>query len=224
MEVNKDICTTPTKILKAKFDNNAGMIGAALLALKSLCVLMMTCQHAYAVDNAWYSVANARVRFPRTWFSTASAERCIGDSPYATMPRFVNSVRCSFTGVSGSATFFRGALYAADRSDIPAGLPPGDVIGVWNLGLFGHVTDNTKVSFSTVLPTFRYDQTKIRGDRTLKLLRHNGTKWVLVGRATQNEEHLISTAAPVAPLSSGSMNIGFFAVCAQRKGMNISLR
>ena len=32
-EVNKDICTTPTKILKAKFDNNAGMIGVALLAL-----------------------------------------------------------------------------------------------------------------------------------------------------------------------------------------------
>ena len=32
--VNNDICTTPTKILKAKFDNNAGMIGVALLALK----------------------------------------------------------------------------------------------------------------------------------------------------------------------------------------------
>ena len=35
-EVNKDICTTPTKILKAKFDNNAGMIGVALLALKRI--------------------------------------------------------------------------------------------------------------------------------------------------------------------------------------------
>ena len=32
-EVNNDICTTPTKILKAKFDNNAGMIGTALLSL-----------------------------------------------------------------------------------------------------------------------------------------------------------------------------------------------
>lgn len=31
--VNKDICTTPTKILRAKFDNNAGMIGVVLLAL-----------------------------------------------------------------------------------------------------------------------------------------------------------------------------------------------
>lgn len=32
-EVNKEICTTPTRILKANFDNNAGMIGVALLAL-----------------------------------------------------------------------------------------------------------------------------------------------------------------------------------------------
>ena len=32
-EVNADICTTPTKILRARFDNNAGMIGAALLAI-----------------------------------------------------------------------------------------------------------------------------------------------------------------------------------------------
>ena len=30
--VNSDICTTPTRILKADFDNNAGMIGVALLA------------------------------------------------------------------------------------------------------------------------------------------------------------------------------------------------
>ena len=32
--VNSDICTTPTKILKAEFDNNSGMIGAALLAFE----------------------------------------------------------------------------------------------------------------------------------------------------------------------------------------------
>ena len=32
--VNSDIVTTPTKILKAKFDNNAGMIGVALMALE----------------------------------------------------------------------------------------------------------------------------------------------------------------------------------------------
>ena len=35
-EVNKDICTTPVKIIRAKFDNNAGMIGAALLALNEV--------------------------------------------------------------------------------------------------------------------------------------------------------------------------------------------
>ena len=34
--VNSDIVTTPTKIIKAEFDNNAGMIGAALLALEEV--------------------------------------------------------------------------------------------------------------------------------------------------------------------------------------------
>lgn len=35
-KVNDDIVTTPTKILKAKFDNNAGMIGVALLVLNEV--------------------------------------------------------------------------------------------------------------------------------------------------------------------------------------------
>ena len=34
--VNKDICTTPVKILRAEFDNYAGMVGAALLALNGV--------------------------------------------------------------------------------------------------------------------------------------------------------------------------------------------
>ncbi len=36
VEVNSEICTTPTKIYKAKAGNYSGMIGAALLALKRL--------------------------------------------------------------------------------------------------------------------------------------------------------------------------------------------
>ena len=136
----------------------------------------------------------------------------------------MNSVRCSFTGVSGSNTFLRGGLYATDRSDIPAGLLSGDVIGVWNFGLFNSVNGTTLVPFSNVSLTFRYDHTKVRGDRTLKLMRYNGTQWTLVGRALQNEEHLISTGVPVVPLSGGSMNIGFFAVCIQKNGLSVFVR
>ena len=174
--------------------------------------------------NGWYAVNKGRVRFPRSWFSTASAERCIGDSPYAATPRFVNSMRCSFTGVSGSATFFRGGLYATDCESIPAGLPPGDVIGVWAFGLFSSVNGSAKVSFSTALPTFRYDHTKARADRPLNLYRHNGTEWGRIGRAMPNADHLISAESALTPLSSGSMNIGFFAVVVPKAGMTVLFR
>lgn len=174
--------------------------------------------------NGWYAVNKGRVRFPRTWFGTASAERCIGDSPLAATPRFVNSVRCSFTGVSGSNSFFRGGLYATDCESIPAGLPSGDVIGVWAFGLFTALDNNVKVSFSTALPTFRYDHTKVRAGRTLNLYRHNGTKWVRVGQTMPNNDHLISAESALAPLNSGVMNIGFFAVVAPKSGMMVFVR
>ena len=174
--------------------------------------------------NGWYAVNKGRVLFPRTWFSTALTERCIGDYPYAVTPRFVNSMRCSFTGVSGSATFFRGGLYATDCENVPAGLPPGDVIGVWAFGLFNAVDGNSKVSFSTALPTFRYDHTKAKEDRLLNLYRHDGTSWVRIGRTMPNADHLISAESTLAPLSSGSMNIGFFAVVVPKAGMTVLFR
>lgn len=180
--------------------------------------------NAATSTNGWYAVNKGRVLYPRTWFGTASAERCIGDSPYAARPRFVNSVRCSFTGVSGNNSFFRGGLYATDCESIPAGLPPGDVIGVWAFGLFKSLNGSAKVSFSTALPTFRYDHTKARADRPLNLLRYNGTSWVRIGRAMPNDDHLISAESALSPLSSGEMNLGFFAVVVPKAGMTVILR
>ena len=133
-------------------------------------------------------------------------------------------MRCSFTGVSGSATFFRGGLYATDCESIPAGLPPGDVIGVWAFGLFNAIDGNVKVSFSTALPTFRYDHTKAPAGRPLNLLRYNGTSWVRIGRAMPNDDHLISAESALTPLTSGSMNIGFFAVVVPKAGMTVLFR
>lgn len=173
--------------------------------------------------NGWYAVNKGRVLYPRTWFGTAADARCFGDYPYSAKPRFVNSVHFSITG-AGNNNFFRGGLCATDRSDIPSGLPPGDVIGVWNFGLFNHVNNNTKQSYSTVSLTFRYDHTKARPDRPLFLYRHNGTAWVRVGTAAPNDEHLISTASALSPLDSGTMNIGFFAVVVPKSGTMVLFR
>ena len=167
--------------------------------------------------NGWYAVNKGRVLYPRSWFGTAAGIRCCGDYPYFEKPRFVNSVLFSFTG-AGNNNFFRGGLCATDRSDIPSGLPPGDVIGVWNFGLFNHVNDNTKQSYSTVSLTFRYDHTQARPDQPIFLYRHNGTSWVRVGTAAPNDEHLISTASALSPINSGTMNVGFFAVVVPKSG------
>ena len=173
--------------------------------------------------NGWYAVNKGRVLYPRSWFGTAAGIRCCGDYPYFEKPRFVNSVRFSFTG-AGNNNFFRGGLCATDRSDIPSGLPPGDVIGVWNFGLFNHVNDNTKQSYSTVSLTFRYDHTQARPDQPIFLYRHNGTSWVRVGTAAPNDEHLISTASALSPINSGTMNVGFFAVVVPKSGTMVLFR
>ena len=173
--------------------------------------------------NGWYAVNKGRVLYPRSWFGTAAGIRCCGDYPYFEKPLFVNSVRFSITGAANN-NFFRGGLCATDRSDIPSGLPPGDVIGVWNFGLFNNVNNNTKQSYSTVSLTFRYDHTKARSDRPLFLYRHNGTAWVRVGTAAPNDEHLISTASALSPINSGTMNIGFFAVVIPKSGTMVLFR
>ncbi len=173
--------------------------------------------------NGWYAVNKGRVLYPRTWFGTADDARCFGDYPYSAKPRFVNSVHFSITG-AGNNNFFRGGLCATDRSGIPSGLPLGDVIGVWNFGLFNHVNNNTMQSYSTVSLTFRYDHTQARPDRPLFLYRHNGTAWVRVGTAAPNDEHLISTASALSPINSGTMNIGFFAVVVPKSGTMVLFR
>jgi hypothetical protein len=74
------------------------------------------------------------------------------------------------------------------------------------------------------LPTFRYDHTKAKEGRLLNLYRHDGTSWVRIGRAMPNADHLISAESALAPLSSGSMNIGFFAVVVPKAGMTVLFR
>ncbi|MBR4171349.1 MAG: hypothetical protein IKR48_06825 [Kiritimatiellae bacterium] len=175
--------------------------------------------------NGWYAENKGRVLYPRTWFGTATAERCFGDAPYAPTPRFVNSVRFSIKGVSGSNSFFRGGLYATDRTDIPAGLPLDlDVIGVWGFGLFNNVTTTGKVSFSKFSLTFRYDHTKVSAGKSVCLYRYDGTQWVQVGSAIPNDDHLISTRNELSPISTGTMNVGFFAVGIRNTGTIISIR
>jgi hypothetical protein len=121
----------------------------------------------------------------------------------------------------------RGGFCAADRRDIPGGLPAHlRPVGVWSLGAYADNDSRDKQPFSAVRLTFRYDHTRLKAtDRLLRLFRYDGAAWVQVGTCLPGGRHRISTDAPLAPVASGGFNIGWFAVmAAERNGTLISLQ
>lgn len=175
--------------------------------------------------NGWYAVNKGRVRLPRTWqtYSPGTAY-CWGDLWSKAVPEMVNSVGFAFTASVNSV--IRGALCAPDRSDIPAGLPAQmRALGVWQIGSFSGKQLMTKVSFSGVSLTFRYDQAQLKPiDSSLRLFRYDGSAWVQVGSGSPGGDPLISTDSPLAPVAYGDYNIGWLAVLAvERKGTLIAV-
>jgi len=175
--------------------------------------------------NGWYAVNRGRLRYPRTWQTYfPGTPYCWGDLYTKAAPEMVNSVGFAFTASVNAA--IRGALYAPGRSDIPAGLPARmRPLGVWQIGAFAGKVLLTKVSFSGVSLTFRYDHTKLKPtDSSLRLFRYTGSAWVQVGSATPGGDPLIASDTPQAPVPSGDYNIGWFAVMAvERKGTLITV-
>jgi hypothetical protein len=178
-----------------------------------------------AGTNGWYAVNKGRLLYPRTWFNAAAATRCLGDAPYKTLPEMVNSLCATFTGAPTGGQYFRGGLCALDRSDVPGNLPASErPLGVWCLGLYASNTDSSKASFTNVALTFRYDRTRVKQTDKLKLYRHENGAWVKVGECLPDGTALISTAAPLARLTTGDYNIGWFALLAkERNGTLLSV-
>ncbi len=176
--------------------------------------------------NGWYAVNKGCLRYPRTWQTyTPGTVYCWGDLYSKTSPEMVNSVGFGFTASVNCA--IRGSLCSPDRSDIPAGLPARlRPLGVWQIGAFSGKLALTKVSFTGVLLTFRYDHTQVRAtDRMLRLYRYDGSAWVQVGACEPGGDPLISTDASLAPVASGDYNIGWFAVmAADQHGTLISVQ
>ncbi|HRT28723.1 MAG TPA: hypothetical protein P5527_02925 [Kiritimatiellia bacterium] len=196
------------------------------LDLNMIAVVNSDIPVTFTDTNGWYAVNKGCVRFPRTWQTfTPGVPYCWGDLYSKEVPELVNSVGFTFTTSVNAA--IRGGFYAADRSDIPAGLPAHlRPIGVWQIGAFRAKVELTKATFDGVSLTFRYDHTQLRPmDSSLRLYRHDGSAWVQVGSATPGGDPLISTDAPLAPVSSGDYNIGWFAVMAvEQNGTLISVR
>ena len=179
--------------------------------------------------NGWYAVNKGRVLFPRTWFNNSSGTqaRCMGDWHGNPAPGLVNSVHATFTGITLSANFWRGGVYAPDRDDIPAGLPTdAEPIGIWQLGLYRDLsswTADQAAPFTTVTLTFRYDQTRVGSSDHLVLYRHTTSGWSRVETAV-NSDHCVTTAAPLARLTNADANIGCFALVTRQRGTLVTGR
>lgn len=178
--------------------------------------------------SGWYARNKGGVLFPRTWYGSGTTfTRSFGDAPYATQPGLVNSLTFTIRQPSQGANYFRGGVYATDRSDLYLdALPPNDgIVGCWKLGVFDGLTGTGKRTFTDVSLTFRYDAVKAPTKRRFSLWRHNGTSWARVGRAVRQDGEIprISTASALTP-ATGTFNVGTFAVTADKAGMTILFR
>lgn len=161
-----------------------------------------------AGTNGWYAVNKGRLRYPRAWLSASLPERGLGTAPADPQNDLVNSLRLSFTGIV-SEGYLRGELYAADRDDIPGGIPShnkGKIVGVWRLPM--------TVPFGKVSLRVRYDREAVRETDRIRLYRYDGAgTWTVVG-TTNGTVEAVSTAAPLAPLSAANGYLGWFSVVA----------
>lgn len=179
------------------------------LNLTDLYVASNTVANASDGTNGWYAVNKGRLRYPRAFMNAATTVSVgQGDSPADPANDLANSIYLSFTDKQGP-DYLRGELYAADRNDIPAGLPSSLAsrsLGVWRLPL--------EKSFSTATLRFRYDRTGVASLDKVRLYRRNASGvWTVVGETTGASE-TVSTATALTPVGSGDGYLGWFAIMA----------
>ncbi len=183
--------------------------------------------NAPSTTNGWYAVNKGCVLFPRTWFDkTAEITRCFGAYGRGARPDYVNSIQLTIRDTT-APSHIRGGIYAPDRSDVHVdALPPHDVVvGIWKLGDFSTVNGTGRIGFSSVDLTFRYDQTRVKDNRTLTLYRWNATtsSWERLTGGAPAADHLISVTG-LKPQATDGYNIGLFALVAREPGMSILMR
>ncbi|MDD2599703.1 MAG: M14 family zinc carboxypeptidase [Kiritimatiellae bacterium] len=213
-------------VTNVRMDNNGVVIAdgeglARDLDLHGIVSTTNTLAQSTETINGWYAINQGRLLFPRTWINgsaTPDVTRCLGDATVKPYPEMVNSLSASFTGVnpSGAGIFFRGGVYATNHPAVPA-LPKGRCVGIWGLGLYANNTGwgiSDLTTFSRVGLTFRYDATLVTSADILTLYRYANSAWIPVGIAAARSPYRITTSNSLTRLTSGSLNIGFFAAMA----------
>ena len=109
----------------------------------------------------------------------------------------VNSVKLTFTSVSGSGTLV-GSLLDPANALAPSTARLGQVVGLWDF-------DTTTFSFNALDATFRYDNALAgAGESSLKLYEYESGAWVQLATTLDTVNHLAD--------ASGLSSAGFFVV------------
>ena len=184
--------------------------------------------------NGWYAVNKGRLRYPNM---DGELLRFVGEYPRLTagfQPKLVNAMKIILKDANDTEVEdhrrFNVAMYAPDRTDIPAGLVEDDAkdrrLGIWK----GNVTGNAKGKFATAEATIRYDQWRLGelkdgvgnypAGLEVILYKHDGSvggRWQKVAAypaadAATNEFRI---GGDIASVVSGSHNLSWFAVVAK---------
>lgn len=194
--------------------------------------------------NGWFAANGGRLLYPRACplaYTSSNPVRGIGESPdmgKTGVPTLLNSATVKLPSAFESSYLYA-ALYAADRGDVPAGIPVGDgaVIAVWRLGLAEDWKADdpaTPKAFCDLPFTFCYDVRAIPNSASIEkvsLWQHDGETWRRIASvfpetdALTGEKTWASTISATLSSNSQTWNGGFLAIGAQTKsGMAIIFR
>ena len=193
--------------------------------------------------NGWYAINKGRLLYPNM---DGELIRFVGEYSRLTdafKPKLVNAMKIILKDANDTEVTdhrrFNIAMYAPDRTDIPAGLVEDDAtnrrLGIWK----GHVTSNASGKFTTADATIRYDHWRLGelmnaqgapSNVQICLYKHDGTangKWKRVASysaadAAANEYRI---NGEISNEVSSKHDIGWFAVVAKEvKGSVIFVR
>lgn len=162
------------------------------LSLERFVRVSNTVENAAGETNGWYAQRGGKLTLPGVTVAVGDGSYTWGESAGDAEPDLVNSLRFTFTGVTGGGVLTN-SLLAADRAELPP-LPEGfKAAGVWQ------VRKPAGLGYGTLEVTFRYDDARREalGLKDVTLLQTTGGAWLSVPGSMNSAASLYSAAAVV---------------------------
>lgn len=188
-------------------------------------------------SNGWYAVNHGRVIYPHARALAKDGSFCVGDYYTKTTPDLVNACAVTLTG-NGSGSYLHAALYAPDRTDVPAGIVCGKkdkVLGIWRMGYCtgeSGPTPGAAKTFTSASLTFRYDAlaagkgSKYAERYVIETYRYDGSAWQKVAEQENDTDNALVTLTGITPYTDTVVpgyNIGWTAIVARYQAPGLAI-